>query len=96
MTDVWGPGTRPTVLSYLERLYPRTQYCRDDRHARVRFTHSRPAHAGGQAGRSDLALAGLVCRASSGQMLPALEGPAEVAETGHEGHERIEDDAQRR
>jgi hypothetical protein len=52
-------------------------------------------HPGGQ-GCSEVAPAGLVARASSAQVLPALERPAEVAETGHERDERIEDDTQRR
>jgi len=72
MTGVRWPGTRPTVLSYLERLCPRTRYCREDRHARVPFTLSGPGHPGGQGGHSEVAPAGLVTQVSSGQVLPAL------------------------
>ena len=57
---------------------------------------SGPGHAGAQGGRSDIAPAHWSAGISPGQVLPALEGPAEVAETGHERDERIEDDAQRR
>ena len=94
MTAVRGPGTRPRVLSYLERLCPRTRYCRDDRHARVRFTFSDRAIPARRADAQILAPTGLVCRASSDQGFPAVQGPAEAAETGHEADQRIEDDAQ--
>lgn len=73
MTGVQRPGTRPTVVSYLERLCPAerniaartvTPECRSPFLDR--------AIPGGQGGRSEVAPAGLVARVSSGQVLPAL------------------------
>jgi hypothetical protein len=91
-----GAGTRPPVPPYLERLCPPNAILPRGP-SRSRAVHpfwSGPSRRAG--GRSEVAPAGLVAQVSSAQALPALERPAEVAETGHEGDERIEDDSQRR
>jgi hypothetical protein len=98
MTGVRGPGTHPSGRRISSGYDPE----RDIAATTVTLPRDSPfldrAIPAGRkdARRSDIAPAGLVARVSAGQVLPALEGPAEVAETGHERDQRIEDDTQRR
>jgi hypothetical protein len=96
MTGGLGPGTRPPCWRISMGYDPERDIAAMTVTLACDSPFSGPGHPGAQGGRSEVTPAGLVARVPAGQVLPALERPAEVAETGHERDERIENDSQRR